>query len=57
MLRFIQLLLTALLVMETASRIEAQAQNQDTSITQESVRANVAGTLPGKGLAQHPFLY
>jgi len=57
MLRFIQLLLTALLVMEISSRIAAQSQGQSASATQESARANVAGTLPGKGMAQHPFLY
>jgi len=57
MLRFIQLLLTALLVMEISSRIAAQSQSQSASATQESARANVAGIQPGKGMAQHPFLY
>lgn len=57
MLRFAQVLLMALLVMEITSGIEAQSQNQATSIAQESARANVAITLPGQGLAQHPFLY
>jgi outer membrane protein assembly factor BamB len=55
--RYPELLLAAFLAMGATARLEAQSQSPATSVTQETGVATVAVNLPGKGLAQHPFLY
>jgi len=55
--RYVHFLLLALLALGTAVPGQSQSQSQATSPTQESAATTSAAGLPGRGLAQHPFLY